>query len=100
MVFGVAVYLFTVGGDDFQSKHALARRPENRTVPAVSALQKVASEANAFTMTRGKEEPLCVQVGREGAGGFARADLCDHPIRFDSAMIEAADVEQQATVAQ
>src|SRR5271156_6603659 len=51
-------------------------------------------------MTRGKEEPLRVQVGREGAGGFARADVCGHPIRFDSAMIEAADVEQQATVAQ
>jgi hypothetical protein len=51
-------------------------------------------------MTRGKEQPLCVQVGREGAGSFARPDVCGHAIRFDSAVIEAADVEQQATVAQ
>jgi len=43
MVFGVAVDLFTVGGDDFQPKHALACRPELRTVPAVSALQKIAT---------------------------------------------------------
>ena len=100
MVFGVAVDLFPVGGDDFQSKHALACRPEHRTVPAVSALQKIATEANAFAMAGGKEQPLRVQFCRKDAGDFARADVCGHPIRFDSAVIEAADVEQQATVAQ
>src|SRR5580693_5001877 len=51
-------------------------------------------------MACGKEESLCVQLGREGTGGFARADVRGHPIRFDSAVIEAADVEQHATVAQ
>ena len=100
VVFGVAVDLLTVGGDDFQSKHALACRPEHRTVPAVSALQKIAAEANAFAMAGGKEQSLCVQFCREDAGDLARADVCDHPIRFDSAVIEAADVEQQAAVAQ
>src|SRR5689334_9079098 len=100
MVFGVAVNLFTVGGDDFHSKHALARRPEHRTVPAVSALQKIATKANAFAMAGGKKQPLRVQFGREDAGDLARADVCDHPIRFDSAVIETANVEQQPTVAQ
>src|ERR1700739_2973264 len=100
MVFGVAVDLFTVGGDDFHSKHAFACRPEHRTVSAVSALQKIATKANAFAMAGGKEQPLRVQFGREDAGDLARAHVRDHPIRFDSAVIEAADVEQQATVAQ
>src|SRR5580693_408425 len=100
MVFGIAVDLFTVGGDDFQSKHALACRPDHGAVPAVSALQKIATEANAFAMAGRKEQPLCVQFCCEDAGDLARADVCDHPIRFDSAVIEAADVEQQATVAQ
>jgi hypothetical protein len=51
-------------------------------------------------MARGKEKPLCVKVGREGAGGLARADVRGHPIRFDTAVIEATDIEQHATVAQ
>ena len=51
-------------------------------------------------MTRGEEQPLSVQFGREGAGGFARADVRGHPIRFDTAVIEATDIEQHATVAQ
>ena len=51
-------------------------------------------------MTRGKEKPLCVKVGREDAGGLARADVRGHPIRFDIGVIEATDVEQQATVTQ
>src|ERR1700753_832156 len=51
-------------------------------------------------MAGGKEHPLCVQFCREDAGDLARADVCGHPIRFDSAVIEATDVEQQATVAQ
>jgi hypothetical protein len=97
---GIAVDLFTLGGDDVHSEHALASRSENRTVPTVSTLQKIATEANAFTMAGGKEQPLCVQFGREDAGDLARADVCGHPIRFDNAAIKAADVEQQATVAQ
>src|ERR1700757_5427072 len=100
MVFGVAVDLFTVGGYDFHSEHAFACRPEHRTVPTVSALQKIATEANAFAMAGGKEQPLRVQFGREDAGYLARADVRGHPIRFHGAVIEAADVEQQATVAQ
>ena len=100
MVFGVAVDLFTVGGDDVQPEHALACRAEHRTVPAVSALQEKAAQANAFAVARGKEQPLRVQFCREDAGNFAWANVCDHAIRLDSAVIEAADVEQQSTVAQ
>ncbi len=93
MVFRVAVDLFPVGGDDFQSKHALAGRAEHRTVPAVSALQKIAAQADAFAMAGGKEQPLRVQFGRKDTGDFARADIRGHPIGIDGAVIEAADVE-------
>jgi len=47
-----------------------------------------------------KEQPLRVQFYRKDAGDLAWADVRDHPIRFDSAVIEAADVEKHATVAQ
>src|SRR5947209_7478584 len=51
-------------------------------------------------MAGGKEQPLRVQFRREDAGDLARADVRGHPVRFDGAVIEAADVEQQPAVAQ
>ena len=96
---GRAVVQHPVGGDDVQSKDALACRPERRAVPAVPALQKIAAEANAFAMAGGKEQSLCVQFRREDAGDLAGPDVCDHPIGFHRAMIEAADVQQQAAIA-
>ena len=80
VVLGVAVDLFTVGGDDLEPKHALTCRAEHRTVPAVSALQQIAAEANAFAMARREEEPLRVEFGREDAGDLARPDVRGHPI--------------------
>ncbi len=51
-------------------------------------------------MAGGEEQALCVELGRKDAGDLARPDVRDHPIGVDAAVIEAADVEQHATVAQ
>ena len=100
MVLSVAVDLFAVGGDNLESKYAFACRSDHLAVPAVSALQQVAAEANAFAVARGEEEPLRVEFGREDAGDLARPDVRGHPSCVDRAVVEAADVEQQTAVTQ
>ena len=100
VVLGVAVDLFAVGSDNLKSKHAFTCRSEHLAVPAVSALQQIAAEANAFAMARREEEPLRVEFGRKDAGDLARPDVRGHPICVDGAVVEAADVEQQTAVAQ
>ena len=100
VILGIAVDLFAVGGDELQSKHALTRRPDDLAVPAVSALQQIAAEANAFAVPGGKEQALRVKFIREDTGDLAGPDARDHPIGVDVAVIEAADVEQHAAVAQ
>ena len=39
VILGVDVELLAVGGDDVETDHALARRPVNPAVPAVTALE-------------------------------------------------------------
>src|SRR3954468_22842181 len=50
VMLGVAVDLFAVGRHDIQAEHALACHADCRTVPAVSALQEKAAEANTLAV--------------------------------------------------
>src|SRR5271156_4445325 len=96
----VAVERVTFGGDDLQPEHALARRPDDLAVPAVSTLKQIPTEANALAMARREEQALCVEVGRKRTGDHARPDVGDHRIGVHTAVTETAHVEQHPAVAQ
>jgi hypothetical protein len=50
-------------------------------------------------MARGKEKALRIKLFRELARDLARTHLCREPTSVDVAVIEATDVEEQATIA-
>src|ERR1700733_1917035 len=96
----VAVERVAFGSDDLHPEHALARRPDDLAVPAVSTLQQIPAEANALAVARREEQALCVEVGRKRARDHARPDVADHRIGVDKAVTETAHVEQHPAVAQ
>src|ERR1700720_838743 len=96
----VAVERVAVGGDDLGPEHALARRPDDLAVPAVSTLKQIPTEANALAMARREEQAVSIEGGRERAGDHSRPDMGDHRIGVDAAVIETAHVEQHPAFAQ
>ena len=51
-------------------------------------------------MARREEQALGVKIGRKGTGDHARTDAGSHRVGVDAAVIQTADVEQHAPVAQ
>ena len=100
MIFRVAVDLFAVGGDDGEPDDALARRAIDAAVPAVSALQQVAAEADALAVPAGEEQALGLEVGHQQAAALTRTGGGGFVFGVDGGVVEAADVEQHRAVAE
>ena len=98
VVVPVDVQALPVGGDHIETQHAFAGRPEHAAVPAVSALQEVAADADALAMARGEEQVLRRQPSGQHTAAHARADHSGSGGRVDRAAVEAADVEEHPAV--
>jgi hypothetical protein len=92
--------LLAVGGDDIQADDALASRAVDAAVPAVAALQQIATDTDALAMPAREEHALRLQVGHQEAAALARTDDGQPLLGIDRHVVEAADVEQNGAVAE